>query len=60
MRHQRILLVEDNPDNEALTLRAFEHNNILNQVVVAQPVRLRPFRETSSHPGRRAGGSQRT
>jgi CheY-like chemotaxis protein len=30
-----ILLVEDNPDDEALTLRAFKKNNILNQVVVA-------------------------
>jgi len=25
----RILLVEDNPDDEALTLRAFKKNNIL-------------------------------
>ena len=30
-----ILLVEDNPDDEALTLRAFKRNNILNEVVVA-------------------------
>jgi len=30
-----ILLVEDNPDDEALTLRALKRNNILNQVVVA-------------------------
>jgi two-component system response regulator len=30
-----ILLVEDNPDDEALTLRAFKKNNILNEVVVA-------------------------
>jgi len=30
-----ILLVEDNPDDEALTLRALEKNNILNEVVVA-------------------------
>lgn len=30
-----ILLVEDNPDDEALTLRALRKNNILNQVVVA-------------------------
>ncbi len=29
-----ILLVEDNPDDEALTLRAFERSNIMNQVVV--------------------------
>jgi CheY-like chemotaxis protein len=31
-----ILLVEDNPDDEALTLRALKKNNILNQVVVAR------------------------
>jgi CheY-like chemotaxis protein len=31
-----ILLVEDNPDDEMLTLRAFKKNNILNDVVVAQ------------------------
>lgn len=31
-----ILLVEDNPDDEALTLRALRKNNILNDVVVAR------------------------
>lgn len=31
-----ILLVEDNPDDEALTLRALARNNILNEVVVAR------------------------
>ena len=30
-----ILLVEDNPDDEALTLRAFRKNHISNPVVVA-------------------------
>lgn len=30
-----ILLVEDNPDDVALTLRALKKNNILNKVVVA-------------------------
>lgn len=30
-----ILLVEDNPDDEALTLRALRRNHILNEVVVA-------------------------
>jgi two-component system response regulator len=30
-----VLLVEDNPDDEALTLRAFRLNNIRNGVVVA-------------------------
>ena len=29
-----ILLVEDNPDDEALTLRALARNNVANQVVV--------------------------
>jgi two-component system, response regulator len=31
-----ILLVEDNPDDEALTLRALTRNNIGNEVVVAR------------------------
>jgi two-component system, response regulator len=31
-----ILLVEDNPDDVALTLRAFRRNHILNRVVVAR------------------------
>jgi len=31
-----ILLVEDNPDDEALTLRAIKKNNIKNEVVVAK------------------------
>jgi two-component system response regulator len=31
-----ILLVEDNPDDEALTLRALEKSHIKNQVVVAR------------------------
>lgn len=31
-----ILLVEDNPDDEALTLRAFRKNNIANELVVAR------------------------
>jgi len=32
----RILLVEDNPDDEELTLRALRQNNITNEVVVAR------------------------
>lgn len=31
-----ILLVEDNPDDEMLTLRAFRKNNITNDIVVAR------------------------
>lgn len=36
MQEKTILLVEDNPDDEALTLRAFKKNNIANEVVVAR------------------------
>ncbi len=36
MRTNMILLVEDNPDDEALTLRALQKNNIINEVVVAR------------------------
>jgi two-component system response regulator len=35
MENKSILLVEDNPDDEALTLRALKKNNIKNEVVVA-------------------------
>ena len=31
-----ILLVEDNPDDEALTLRALKKNNITNEVIVVR------------------------
>ncbi len=36
LKQKIILLVEDNPDDEALTLRAFKKNNILNEVVVTR------------------------
>lgn len=36
MNNKIILLVEDNPDDEALTLRAFRKNRIANEVVVAR------------------------
>ncbi len=36
MREGTILLVEDNPDDEALTLRALKKNQILNPVVVVR------------------------
>ena len=35
MRNKIILLVEDNPDDELLTLRALKKNGVLNEVVVA-------------------------
>ncbi len=36
MTNRTILLVEDNADDEALTLRAFRKNNIANDIVVAR------------------------
>ena len=36
MMNKPILLVEDNPDDEMLTIRALKKNNILNEVVVAR------------------------
>jgi two-component system response regulator len=36
MEERVILLVEDNPDDELLTLRALQRNNISNKVVVAR------------------------
>lgn len=35
MKDGTILLVEDNPDDEELTLRALQKNNIANDVIVA-------------------------
>ncbi len=36
MRPRTILLVEDNPDDVALTLRALRTHNLANEVVVAE------------------------
>lgn len=36
MNNQPILLVEDNPDDEALAIRAFKKSNMSNEIVVAR------------------------
>jgi two-component system, response regulator len=36
MEEKLILLVEDNPDDQALTLRALKKNNIRNRIVIKQ------------------------
>jgi CheY-like chemotaxis protein len=36
MEKRLLLLVEDNPDDEALTLRALKKNNISNEIVVVR------------------------
>jgi two-component system response regulator len=36
MKQKIILLVEDNPDDVALTLRALKKSNILNEIIVAR------------------------
>ena len=36
MKKNHILLVEDNPDDELLAMRALKKNNILNEVRVAR------------------------
>ncbi len=36
MKNEIILLVEDNPDDEALTVRALKKSNVANEVVVAR------------------------
>jgi len=49
-----ILLVEDNPADEALTLRAFRKNNIANDIVVARdgPKALDYLFGTGAYAGR--------
>jgi len=36
VNRKTLLLVEDNPDDEALTLRALRRNNIANEIIVAR------------------------
>lgn len=56
MEDKIILLVEDNPDDEALTLRALKKNNIRNEVVVARDgvEALDYLLATGASPGREA------
>src|SRR5438128_442922 len=51
-----ILLVEDNPDDVELTLRAFRKSNILNQIVIARDgaEALDYLHGTGTHAGRDA------
>jgi len=35
MKNKIILLVEDNPDDQLLTIQALKNNNIINEVIVA-------------------------
>ncbi len=54
MAGEVILLVEDNPDDEALTIRALQRNNITNDVIVARDgvEALDYVFATGSHSGR--------
>ncbi len=56
MNSKTILLVEDNPDDEALTLRALKQNKILNEVAVARDgaQALEYLFGTGAHAGRDA------
>jgi len=49
-----ILLVEDNADDEALTMRAFRRNNIRNEIIVAHDgaAALEYLFATGAHEGR--------
>ncbi len=54
--HRTILLVEDNPDDEELTLRALSRNNIGNEVVVVRDGQeaVDWLEATGPHAGRNA------
>lgn len=57
MQQKIILLVEDNPDDEELTLRALKRNRISNEIVVARDgvQALDYFFGTGSYAGRNPG-----
>ncbi len=59
MEDKVILLVEDNPDDVALTLRALEKNNIANKIVIASDgvEALDYLFKRDSYAGRDAGES---
>ena len=54
MTKKHILLVEDHPDDEELTMRALKKNNIMNEVVVARDgvEALEYLFVTGAHAGR--------
>ncbi|MDH5562224.1 MAG: response regulator [Nitrospirota bacterium] len=54
MTSKHILLVEDHPDDEELTMRALKKNNIMNEVVVARDgvQALEYLFGTGAHAGR--------
>jgi CheY-like chemotaxis protein len=54
LRNRTILLVEDNPDDQALTLRALKAHKIMNEVVVAEDgaEALEYLHATGVHAGR--------
>ena len=54
MKDKQILLIEDNRDDETLTLRALKKNNIVNEVIVAHdgPKALDYLFGTGAHAGR--------
>jgi two-component system response regulator len=56
MKNSRILLVEDNPDHQELTLMTLAENNVLNEIVVANDglEALEYLFATGRHAGRDA------
>jgi two-component system response regulator len=57
MTSRSILLVEDNPDDEVLTLRALKKNHILNDVTVAHDgAEALEYLFADGHPGEKLPG----